>query len=300
MKRYKESYGAVVIICGLIGVIGFFFFPVLQYRSGIAHELAGSILDYSGNGNLRHLTMSSFIGMMFQAGGFEEINYFARILGYSSGLSMLLLYCVPLAGSIGVIIAGLSGKSGQAGMIVLGLVNGACYILQIITLPEYMSSSYRFSFWQYLLVAASVTVLLVGTMRTSSDYTLQQESSSQQVQYSPPASDSRKESGEDKQGALIGLNGVYKNAVIPILSGETIVIGRSVSQCNLILQNSSVSRVHCYVRYDRLNNEYLIKDVSQYGVYDEQGDLIARNIEVHLKPGRQFSIGKGEDAFKLQ
>ncbi len=299
MKRFIDSYGGVVIICGIIGVIGFFFFPVLQYRSGIAHELAGSILDYSGNGNLRHLTMSSFIGMMFQAGGIDEINYLARILGYSSGMSMLLLYCVPLAGSIGVIIAGLSGESGQAGMFVLGLVNGACYILQIITFPEYMSISYRFSFWQYLLIAASVVVLLVGTMRTSSDYTLQQESSSQQVQYSP-ASDLRKESGEDKQGALIGLNGVYKNAVIPILSGETIAIGRSVSQCNLILQDSSVSRVHCYVRYDRLNNEYLIKDVSKYGVYDEQGDPIARNIEVHLKPGRQFSIGKGEDAFKLQ
>ncbi len=137
MKRYRNSYAAIAIICGLIGVIGFFFFPVMQYRSDLAHELAGTMLDYSGNGDLRNLTMGSFIGTLFQDGKLEEIDYVVKVLGYHSAASVFILYCLPLVGSIGFVVAGMMGKQAKKIMIALGIVNGICYIIQIVTFPGY-------------------------------------------------------------------------------------------------------------------------------------------------------------------
>ncbi len=306
MKRYKDSYAAIVIICGIIGVVGFFFFPVMQYRSGLAYEIAGSLLDETGNGNLRHVTMATFISQLSQAGSLKDVDYVVRFLGYRSAVSMLILYCIPLVVSIGYIVAGLMGKQAKVIMLALGISNTVCYIMQIVTFPKNMATTYEFSFWQYLLIASSVIVLLVGMMDTSSDSDWQEGDTSQEDVYSPISDPGNAGNGNgyaasgNKQGTLIGLSGEYKNAAIPLRSGEVIVIGRDASQCNLILQNPNVSRVHCYVQYNGLKEEYIIKDVSKYGVRDEMGHPIERNVEVHMRPGRRFTIGNGDDTFTLE
>lgn len=70
-----------------------------------------------------------------------------------------------------------------------------------------------------------------------------------------------------KGGALVGKSGVYRGCIIRLGRYSDITIGRDPALCDVVISTkcSKISRVHCTVSYDLVNNHYVIKDVSANG-----------------------------------
>ncbi|MBQ9157136.1 MAG: FHA domain-containing protein [Eubacterium sp.] len=98
-------------------------------------------------------------------------------------------------------------------------------------------------------------------------------------------------------GMLIGVRGEYESARIPIESGEWIEIGRD-NICNLILTNPRVSRRHCRVSYQAVEDRYLLVNDSRNGTYLPNGELLERGRVCYLPRGTRFLVSR-EDEFRL-
>ncbi|GEM_PF-1127759 len=102
-----------------------------------------------------------------------------------------------------------------------------------------------------------------------------------------------------KQGTLVGLNGTYQNARIPLEYGESIIIGRDEKQCNLILSGDQISRKHCLITFDSYDGLFRVTDLSTNGIFLENGERLTARQEVKLPSGSQIRIGSDEHTFLL-
>ncbi|MGL5436050.1 MAG: FHA domain-containing protein [Lachnospiraceae bacterium] len=102
-----------------------------------------------------------------------------------------------------------------------------------------------------------------------------------------------------KQGAVVGVSGMYKDASIKMEYGNSIAIGRDEKQCNLILTGKEISRKHCDISYDAFEGIYLVNDYSTNGVFLENGERLANGQLVKLPVGSKIRMGDGEDVFLL-
>ena len=100
-------------------------------------------------------------------------------------------------------------------------------------------------------------------------------------------------------GSIQGISGMYKDAVIPMKIDETVMIGRDSSRSNLVIEEKSVSRRHCAIRFDTFNGTYQVRDYSTYGVFLEDGTKLPSDQEVELKPGTKIRLGSTEHVFLL-
>ncbi len=67
------------------------------------------------------------------------------------------------------------------------------------------------------------------------------------------------------------------------------IVGRSSEQCNIILEDASVSRIHCTVTYDEDSNCFYLEDLSSNGTF--MGcERLEKNRAYSLAPGDIFSI----------
>ncbi|MEE0419094.1 MAG: FHA domain-containing protein [Lachnospiraceae bacterium] len=98
-------------------------------------------------------------------------------------------------------------------------------------------------------------------------------------------------------GSVMLLTGQYKDAVIPVRSGEEIILGRDKGQCHLIFENPHVSRVHCGIRYNPGENKYLITDYSTNGTFLKDGSRIEKNQPVKCRRGTVIVLGKSQEEF---
>ncbi|MCD8021090.1 MAG: FHA domain-containing protein [Clostridiales bacterium] len=101
-----------------------------------------------------------------------------------------------------------------------------------------------------------------------------------------------------KTGTLVGMRGEYAGAQLQIRSGESVLMGRSKSQCNLIFSNPKVSRTHCTVTYNSVEDYYLVTNHSSNGTFLANGQLLTPEKPYHLPHGTIFRVDK-EDEFKL-
>lgn len=101
-----------------------------------------------------------------------------------------------------------------------------------------------------------------------------------------------------RKGRLIGLRGEYAGAEIVMMNGEKIVLGRSREKCNLILSNPKVSRKHCEIYYDAVEDKYVIVNCSLNGTFLSGGQLLEQGKRYHLPHGTIFRVDK-EDEFRL-
>lgn len=101
-----------------------------------------------------------------------------------------------------------------------------------------------------------------------------------------------------RKGRLIGIRGEYAGAELQMLNGEKIVIGRSREKANLILSNPKVSRKHCEVSYDAVEDKYVMVNCSLNGTFLSGGQLLEQGKRYHLPHGTIFRVNK-EDEFKL-
>ena len=78
-------------------------------------------------------------------------------------------------------------------------------------------------------------------------------------------------------------------------------IGRSRQSSHMALEHdTNISRVHCYIRYDRSKNIFYLSDVSVNGTYLEGGRRLEKNKEYALQPGAKFYLASKNNLLTVE
>ena len=256
----------------------------------------------------------------------EDDHYFDPDENEKSSYSsvwQIIKYGIPLIFAIVLIVFGaIGGMVGGIGAIVSAVLMLAFYLIQIINWPKWKDDmlhmwKYNVSFWQFLILVIPVAAIVMGILEIVSA----KKAAAQAAEYGDPYTGGQDMYGAAGQydafgggygqdgfgqggyggagGCLIGVKGEYAGATIPIPDGARITIGRSSNDCNLVLQNQAVSRIHCYINYDAGRSVYTVMDVSKFGVFDINGSPIDRNTQVYMAPGDEIHIGKSHNVFRF-
>lgn len=76
-------------------------------------------------------------------------------------------------------------------------------------------------------------------------------------------------------------------------------IGRSQAECDIYLPAPNISHIHCVVRYDADNHNFVVEDCSKNGTYTRRG-RIGRGKHTVLYPGEVFYVISKEYEFGLE
>lgn len=104
--------------------------------------------------------------------------------------------------------------------------------------------------------------------------------------------------------ALIGVKGRYSGCAFPIEVNDRLILGRDASVCNIIFDetDSGISRCHCTIGYNSLQNTYFITDYSSNGTYIvKNGQKIKLPYgQTAYTPGAFLEIGSDKTVMKLR
>lgn len=101
-----------------------------------------------------------------------------------------------------------------------------------------------------------------------------------------------------KQGFLVGVQGEFAGANIPLDEGSALVIGTDASRCNLVIKGMQIAPVHLKVEYR--GGMFSVTDYSGSGTFNLQGGQLPKNQPVALASGTYLQLGTGGDIFSLE
>lgn len=87
------------------------------------------------------------------------------------------------------------------------------------------------------------------------------------------------------------------------ISGRTIVIGRSKSDCALVYQDDTpgVSSRHCSLAWDSRSGDFILTDLgSTYGTFLQNGQQLKSGVGHHLRAGDSFYLGESANTLILE
>ncbi len=97
---------------------------------------------------------------------------------------------------------------------------------------------------------------------------------------------------------LVGIQGEYAGAVIPIEPGQRLIVGRDSTRCNVILSSPQVSRLHMTVEYT--GNKFIVVDHSTYGTFDLERGQLPKEQSMNVPAGVRLRLGNGDEVFQLE
>lgn len=100
-----------------------------------------------------------------------------------------------------------------------------------------------------------------------------------------------------RQPVLVGIQGEYAGASIPLEDGQKLIVGRDATRCNVILSSPQVSRLHMTVEY--VGGKFIVVDYSTYGTFDLDQGQLPKEKSVTVATGTCLRLGNGDDIFKL-
>lgn len=139
--------------------------------------------------------------------------------------------------------------------------------------------------WLFLLLNIALFVLGV----------LQKEEAVQER----PAAGAARPAAQRSGGSLVGINGQYSGATIPMEPGAEVVIGRDAASCSLIVSGPKVSRRHCSIKYDSMTGAYNVVDYSSNGTYTSDGKRLPAGQAAPLAKGSFIYLGDQSVMFRL-
>ena len=80
--------------------------------------------------------------------------------------------------------------------------------------------------------------------------------------------------------------------IIP--AGMDMAIGRSTDRCNIVLDDTDVSRIHCTIRYESKSGLFVLTDKSSNGTFLQDGSRLDRDVPHTIAPGEKFLIPGGK------
>lgn len=96
---------------------------------------------------------------------------------------------------------------------------------------------------------------------------------------------------EKDTGYIIGITGAYAGAVIA-LEGQTLFFGRDAQRCQLVFdeKDTTISRVHCSVRYNEAQGCFTLENYSGNGTYLVRGGRLEDGDAADLRSGDRFYL----------
>jgi len=284
----KLRYGVAVL---LFITILFFFLPYIQYtpdwgwaRKNISLSLKDIWVVSDSTRKLVNEFGDEFSDEILDEFGDELDLPFLIYLPYLLGIVMI----VPLVAAI-VLIAGKRKPHFWLGIAAGALLFASHFIAYAYKLKysvpfELVGFSVGYGFYTNISLGA---IALIGSI----------------VGLTGPAEPSMSQARYTKrQGLLIGRSGMYANEAIDIPAGEEIILGRDSALAHIVLDRNSekVSRKHCGIFYDDVNNNYAVIDYSTNGTFVEGGNRLVANIATTLPSGTVILLGNKENSFLLK
>lgn len=101
------------------------------------------------------------------------------------------------------------------------------------------------------------------------------------------------------KGKIAGLTGMYAGTNIPMVHNDLIKIGKDPSRANIVIEGSHISGLHCSIKYDAINNCYVVTDCSTNGTYLQDGRRLNKNTPTNLPLGSVIYITNRDNSFSL-
>lgn len=80
---------------------------------------------------------------------------------------------------------------------------------------------------------------------------------------------------------------------------DIVVIGKNPNDCNIVLRNKTISRIHCIIEYIPATETYTVKDVSRNGTFFDDGRPLIKNHEMQVKRETTIYMGEPRESFYL-
>lgn len=109
-----------------------------------------------------------------------------------------------------------------------------------------------------------------------------------------------KKSGDAFIGSLMGVSGIYADAIFRLDPDENITIGRDPKTSQIVIDEGGefVSRTHCTVRGDAQTGHYSVTDFSSNGTF-VNGERLPKGVAVIVPRGSVLFVGNRENTFRL-
>lgn len=98
-------------------------------------------------------------------------------------------------------------------------------------------------------------------------------------------------------GEITCISGEFSGGVF--YCNNVMTIGRSADSCNLILNNSKISRVHCIITYIPETDTYTVKDTSKNGTFFGDGQRLVKDFEMQVPRKTEIYMGEPKERFIL-
>lgn len=82
---------------------------------------------------------------------------------------------------------------------------------------------------------------------------------------------------------ILFISGEHSGMKVNLNDGESVTIGRDPAKCNIVVSSKSISRLHCTISFDRIENKYLLHDTSSNGIFLPDGTMLLKGYR-HLVP----------------
>lgn len=105
----------------------------------------------------------------------------------------------------------------------------------------------------------------------------------------------------NSEGRIISLSGHDRGVCYPIKYGEEIIIGKNPYIANIIINKKfeTVSRRHCGIKYDAVNDMYQVIDYSMNGTYINSVRQLCKGVYVNVPRGTIINLAKENLDYKL-
>lgn len=103
------------------------------------------------------------------------------------------------------------------------------------------------------------------------------------------------------EGKLVFTSGSCAGYEVPVRSGARIVIGKDPSKCSIVIDKSysKVSRAHCSVEYDSMQDIYIVTDLSTNGTTVVGGAKLQSGSPSYLQRGTVINLAGTDNTFRL-
>lgn len=273
----KSVYKIILILAGIWHTLVFFLIPYAKLKGMMSSlgQLAGAV--GLGDAYPENLTGLAAIKMADYFSGDAPFLKVIFVLPLIFGLIMLLLCLIS------------KGKAAYVLTIICSVLGVISYGLCVIGLTDFAQVGYSNNAVIYISIVLCIAQIIVAIIGLAKD---------------KGQAAASKAAGKDvkvgrKDGTITGVTGAYAGAVIPVKSGETVVIGRDPSSCSIVVKDEKASRKHCTISFNGENGMYAVTDLSVNGVFDREGNRIAEKVAVPMSAGSEIRIGKDGDVFRL-
>lgn len=101
-------------------------------------------------------------------------------------------------------------------------------------------------------------------------------------------------------GGLICIRGKHLGNMISLPADRIMTFGRDPAECNIVLNDSQVSRKHCQITYIAALDQYRIVDFSKNGTFLGDGTRLQSGKEYHVKSATEIYLGNSDNLYKLK